>query len=111
VLYQTNVIGTRSLITALQRTGTFKLIHLSSLAVIADGSVMTGADEAHPLPARNGGAYATTKALAEREALNSATDAFQVVVVRPPFVWGNGDSYSLPRLREYVKKGSVIGGL
>jgi len=82
------------MINALQKTGTQKFIHLSSFAVIADGSIIKDADERLPLPKKNVGMYATTKAIAEREALNATSDIFEVVIVRPPFVWGNGDLFT-----------------
>lgn len=107
-----NVVGTEHVLAAARAGGVRRFVHVSTEAVLLDGSPIVMADERRPLPPRTLGAYPQTKALAERAALAANAPGFEVVVVRPRFVWGRGDTTLLPKLVELVKRGRFawIGG-
>jgi len=88
-----------------------RFVHVSTEAVLLDGSPLVQVDEQRPLPAHAIGAYAETKNLAERAVFDQRSE-LEVVVVRPRFIWGKGDTTLLPKLVEMVKSGRFawIGG-
>ena len=67
-----------------------------STARLAD--LVADEDETRPIPERPIGHYPRTKALAEKAALAASRDGLEVVVVRPRFVWGKGDTSLLPKI-------------
>ncbi|MFT3841507.1 MAG: NAD-dependent epimerase/dehydratase family protein [Myxococcaceae bacterium] len=101
--YESNVTGTQNVLAAAKAAGVKRFVHVSTEAVLLDGSPLVKVDETRPLPAKAMGPYAETKNLAEREAL--AAPGIEVVVVRPRFIWGKGDTTLLPKLVEMVKRG------
>lgn len=101
--WQTNVEGTISLFRAAREAGVKRAVYISTESVLLTGKPLVMADETHPLPRRFAGAYSYTKAVAEQSALEQAGDQFEVVVVRPRFVWGAGDTTALPQLVAAVK--------
>ncbi|MGQ0504599.1 MAG: NAD-dependent epimerase/dehydratase family protein [Myxococcaceae bacterium] len=105
--YAANVEGTQSVLVAAKAAGVQRIVHVSTEAVLLDGSPLVQVDETRPLPARPLGAYPATKAMAERAALEA-----QAIVVRPRFIWGRGDTTLLPKLVDMAKTGRFawIGG-
>jgi len=101
--YEANVTGTQNVLAAAKAAGVKRFVHVSTEAVLLDGSKLIQVDETRPLPAKAIGPYAQTKNLAEKEAL--AATGIEVVVVRPRFIWGKGDTTLLPKLVEMVKRG------
>lgn len=102
---RTNVEGTRRVLAAARGAGVRRALHVSTESVLLDGRPLVGATEAHPYPARPAGAYSRTKAEAERVALAAAAPGFEVVVVRPRFVWGRDDTTALPQLAAAARTG------
>jgi len=98
-----NTGGTKNIVEYCKKIGVKKLVYLSSLAVIADGSILTDIDEQHPMPKKNIGSYASSKAEAEKIVLSAADEDLATVIIRAPFVWGPGDNFSLPKLIESIK--------
>ena len=98
-----NVEGTRHVIDAARAAGVDALVHVSTEAVLVDGSPLVQVDESRPLPARPIGEYPRTKGLAE-QLVREAT-GLRAVVVRPRFVWGPDDTSVLPKLRAAVEEG------
>jgi dihydroflavonol-4-reductase len=92
-----NVDGTRRLVDAMVKSGhPRRLVFVSSLAAVGparDGRPVHRNDEARPLTA-----YGRSKLDAERLCL-AARNAFGVVVLRPPAVYGPGDRDLLPFFR------------
>ena len=107
-----NVEGTANVIEAARASGVRRLVHVSTEAVLADGTPIHDADETRPRAARPIGLYPSSKAQAEAVALAGNRDGLDVVVVRPRFIWGKGDTALLPKILEVMRKGQFawIGG-
>ncbi len=110
--YDPNVRGTLTVVRAAQASGVARLVHVSTEAVLADGKALRNVDETYPIPARPLGAYARTKALAERIVQHASTAYLTATIVRPRFVWGAGDTSLLPQLVAAARLGRFawIGG-
>ena len=105
--FQTNVIGTRNVISACRRHAVHRLVYTSSPSVVFDGSDMEGVDESVPYPAHYDAHYPHTKALAE-QAVIAANDAqLATVSLRPHLIWGPGDNHLLPRFVARSKAGQL----
>lgn len=103
-----NIEGTRNVIEAARRAGVPVMVHVSTEAVMADGSALLDMDETRPRPARPHPRYPATKAAAEAlvEAANSSD--LRTVIVRPRFIWGADDTSVLMQLSEAVKSGRFM---
>lgn len=110
--HRVNVEGTAHVIEAARAAGVRRLVHVSTEAVLADGTPIHNADETRPRALRPVGLYPSTKAEAEAVALAANRDGLEVVVVRPRFIWGKGDTAILPKIVEVMRKGQFawIGG-
>lgn len=102
-----NIEGTRAVFAAARKAGVTRAVHVSTESVLLDGKPLIKADEHHPFPKRFPGAYSRTKAEAERVALASAEEGFDVMAVRPRFVWGRDDTTALPILVEMARSGNL----
>jgi nucleoside-diphosphate-sugar epimerase len=98
-----NVQGTACVLQAVHAAQLPRLVHVSSEAVLCDGSVIHDADETWPLPAHNVGGYPTSKAEAERLLLDQAECT--LVIVRPRFIWGRDDTTVWPRIEQAARAG------
>lgn len=108
-----NVRGTQNVLDAARRGGAKRVVHVSTEAVLVDGRApLVRVDETRPLPERPLRGYAASKAEAERLARAASTPSCEVVVVRPRFIWGAGDTTLLPKLVDAVRAGKFrwIGG-
>ncbi len=107
-----NVGGTAAMLAASRAAGVPRFVHVSTEAVLVGGQPIRNADETWPVPARPLGLYPATKAAAETLVRAANAPGFTTVVVRPRFVWGQGDQTLLPRLVETVSAGTFawIGG-
>jgi nucleoside-diphosphate-sugar epimerase len=101
--FRINVVGTDNVIAAAKAAKVRRLVHVSSEAALADGRPLVRVDETRALPERALPGYPMTKNLAERHAL--AATGIEVVVVRPRFIWGRGDTSALPKLVEAARSG------
>ena len=112
--WRTNVDGTGRLLEAAKGAGVRRFVHVSTEAVLMNGGPIVNADETWPLPERPVGPYARTKGEAERRVLAANAPGFETVIVRPRFVWGEGDTTLLPKLVEGAGNGALVwigGGL
>lgn len=100
-----NVIGTKNVIAAARAAHVQRLVHVSTEAVLANGVPIRNADEDRPRASRPIGLYPATKARAEVAALAANGDGLEVVVVRPRFIWGKGDTTLLPQIVGVVDQG------
>jgi len=107
-----NVEGTAHVIEAARAAGVRRMVHVSTEAVLADGTPIHDADETRPRATRPIGLYPASKSGAEAVALAGNRDGLEVVVVRPRFIWGKGDTAILPKIVEVMQKGQFawIGG-
>ncbi len=110
--HRINVEGTAHVIEAARAAGVRRLVHVSTEAVLADGTPIHDADETRPRATRPIGLYPLSKAQAEAVALAANGKGLEVVVVRPRFIWGRGDTALLPKILEVMRKGQFawIGG-
>jgi len=108
-----NVDGTQRLCGAARAAGVRRLVHVSTEAVLLGGKPIHGADESWPLPARPLGMYPWSKGLAEGIVREANRDGLETIIVRPRFVWGEGDTTLLPKLVDMIKSGKfawIAGG-
>lgn len=103
--HRTNVDGTRQVLAAARAAGITRAVHLSTESVVLDGAALVQATESRPYPRRPAGGYSASKAQAEQIALAMSGGGFEVVAVRPRFVWGRDDSTALPQLLAPVDSG------
>ncbi len=104
---ETNVDGTRLLISAARRAGVGRFVYVSSPSVAHAGDPIMG-DGATPAdPDAAHGHYARSKALAERQALAASNAAMPIVAIRPHLVWGPGDTQLVGRIVERARSGRL----
>jgi nucleoside-diphosphate-sugar epimerase len=103
-----NVDGTRHVIEAARAAGVPVLVHVSTEAVLADGTPIRDADETRPLPERPLPRYPASKAAAERLVAAASDSALRTVIVRPRLIWGNDDSSVLSQLEHAVNAGRYM---
>ncbi|WP_224248085.1 NAD-dependent epimerase/dehydratase family protein [Hyalangium gracile] len=110
--FETNVRGTENVLEASRASGVKRLVHVSTEAVLVDGSPLVNVDETRPLPAAPIGNYPSTKNAAERLVLSVNSPEFTTIAMRPRFIWGKGDNAVLPAIIHAVKSGRFrwIGG-
>ena len=110
--HHTNLQGTRNVFAAAREAGVTRAVHISTESVLLSGEPLRNANEDAPIPATHAGSYSSSKAAAERAALEASDATMQVMVVRPRFVWGRDDTTALPALAEAARSGKLmwIGG-
>jgi nucleoside-diphosphate-sugar epimerase len=94
--FRTNVDGTAKLLAAAERVGASHFIHISAAGIIMDesGTPVCRADESAPIYTKHFSAYLASKAQAELLVLAANKPTFRTIALRPPAVWGPGDSFS-----------------
>lgn len=90
---EVNLIGTRNLLQAADRTSAKRLVHVSSLAAREPGL----------------SPYGATKAGGEQE-VNAAARGISTLIIRPPAVYGEGDLATLPLLKALTSGTAVLPG-
>jgi nucleoside-diphosphate-sugar epimerase len=103
-----NVAGTEHVLAAAARAGVPRLLHLSTEAILAGKRPIVNADETFPRPPRSLGLYPYTKSLAEQRVLAANSPTLATVVVRPHWLWGKGDTSTLPVLAEAARRGQFV---
>lgn len=101
--YESNVRGTERVLEAARAAGVKRLVHVSTEAVLVDGTPLVNVNETWPVPERPIGDYPSTKAEAEKRVMSVSSADFTTVVVRPRFIWGKGDTSLLPELISAVR--------
>jgi len=95
-LYQSNVDGTRNMLSAARAAGVERLVYTSTVGCIGVPNGSPG-DETQPISLREmTGAYKRSKYLAEQVALEFARDGFPVVIVNPTAPMGDHDFKPTP---------------
>jgi nucleoside-diphosphate-sugar epimerase len=104
LFYKANVEGTRNLLEAALKNGC-KVVHTSSLTVLALHKSPKPIDETFPYAPKVVDFYTETKRKGEKIALEySQGKGLPVTIVRPGLIWGPGDTKTLPRLIDILKK-------
>ena len=103
-----NVQGTRNVLAAAQQAGVPALVHVSTEAVLADGSPLKNVDESRPRPARPYPRYPASKGAAEALVQAANSPALRTAIVRPRFIWGADDTSVLKELIVAVKGGRFM---
>jgi 2-alkyl-3-oxoalkanoate reductase len=106
--HRTNVTGTAVVVDACRAAGVSRLVHVSSPSVAHTGHSLVGAGAEPADPERARGAYARTKATAERRALAANDDELAVVAIRPHLVWGPGDPQLIERVVARARAGRLV---
>jgi nucleoside-diphosphate-sugar epimerase len=100
-----NAEGTRRLAEQAAYAGVKRLVYLSTVKVMGE-STLPGQPFTHTSPANPHDAYARSKLEAERALWSVARHAgLEVVIVRPPLVYGPGVGANFRALVEWVSKG------
>ena len=107
-----NVGGTANVIAACRAAGVRRLVHVGTEAALTAGQALVGVDERAPLRPDSPFLYSSSKAKAEQLVREANGDGLETVVVRPRFVWGEGDTTLLPAIVDLVRSGRFrwIGG-
>ncbi len=103
----TNIDGSGLLREAARRSGVAAFVHVSSPSVAHGGSSLIGAGASPADPRSTRGHYATSKAVAEVEALAASSEAMPIVAIRPHLVWGPGDTQLVARIVDRAKAGRL----
>ncbi|WP_338029938.1 NAD-dependent epimerase/dehydratase family protein [Gluconacetobacter takamatsuzukensis] len=99
VFYDTNVVGTRTMLAAAQAVGAATFVAVGAAGVVMGRPMpMKNISEDLPLQAPSWAPYIATKAEAERLVRQANTATLRTIVIRPPMIWGEG----MPTLREMV---------
>jgi nucleoside-diphosphate-sugar epimerase len=109
---QGNVVGTGNVLRACAEAAVTRFVHVGTEAALLAGQPLVQVDETAPLRPDSPALYSSTKARAEQLVRQANREEFQTVVVRPRFVWGQGDTTLLPTMVELVNSGRFawIGG-
>jgi nucleoside-diphosphate-sugar epimerase len=93
LLEQSNTVLTQVVVDAAAKSGVPRFIHISAASVVmGDPTPLLNATESSPIVLRDYLSYIRSKALAEASVLAVQQSAMKVVILRPSFVWGKGDS-------------------
>jgi dihydroflavonol-4-reductase len=103
-----NAGGTRAALSAARAAGVKRVVHFSSAGVLGHVAEGRAAAEDHPLDPRD--AYDRTKLEGERIALAFAGEGWDVVVIRPGWVYGPGDRRTLKLFRAAARKRIPVVG-
>jgi nucleoside-diphosphate-sugar epimerase len=103
--HRVNVEGTSNVLAAARSAGVSRVVHVSTEAVLAGPTPLVRVNETTPRPSDPYGPYARTKGLAEDAILAANAPGFATIVVRPRFIWGQGDTSVLPKVVAAVRAG------
>jgi nucleoside-diphosphate-sugar epimerase len=93
LLEQSNTVLTQVLVGAAAKAGVSQFIYISAASVAMGGPMpLLNVTESSPIVLRDYLPYIRSKALAEASVLAVQQSAMKVVLLRPSFVWGRGDS-------------------
>jgi 3beta-hydroxy-delta5-steroid dehydrogenase/steroid delta-isomerase len=107
--YQTNVEGTRNILTGCRRQGVERLVHTSSFDVCFHGSPMLEMGEAAPYADRVKSLYAETKIAAEKLVLEAnGCEGLLTCAIRPDGIYGAEPNYMLDRFMVELTGGKLL---
>ena len=98
--YQRHIVdATRNLYQAALGAGVKRFVYISSDSVLQDKEELVDVDETAPYPPAPNSFYGKAKLLAE-QFLTTRRNELEVIVIRPPFIWGKG----VPALMTLLEK-------
>ena len=93
LLEESNVSLTQTLVDAAAAANVTQFIYISAASVVmSNPTALLNVTESAPITLQNYLPYTRSKAIAEASVLAAQQTAMRVVVLRPSFVWGKGDS-------------------
>lgn len=101
-----NVVGTANVLAVARAAGVRRLVHISSPAVLFDGSDQHCVGDDAPYPTSHTSQYARTKHEAELLVRHAAHE-FETVILRPKAIYGAGDRALVPRLLRAARAGRL----
>lgn len=104
---ETNVIGTECTLTAAQAANVPCFAQIGAAASVFNRQPLSQIDETYPLQQPKFSPYIATKSIAEQRVIATNRPGFRTSVVRPAWIWGNGD-HALPQLVTAVKTGQFV---
>ena len=107
--FQTNVLGTKNIISSCLKNSVRRLIYTSSASVVYDGKDMKGANESAPYPEKYLTHYPKTKAMAEQIVVNASGADLLTAILRPHLIWGPEDNHLVPRIIERADRLFKVG--
>jgi nucleoside-diphosphate-sugar epimerase len=105
--HETNVIGTECTLAAAQLAGVPRFVQIGAAASVLNHEPLSHIDERSPLQKPEFSPYIATKSIAEQRVIAANRPGFITSVVRPSWIWGNGD-HVLPQLITAVRTGQFI---
>lgn len=111
VLWRDHVDGTKNVIHAAKASGIKSLVYLSAASVVMNGRAIEGVDESFKSDNIIDG-YSKTKLVAEEAVLKANDQQLRTLAIRPPLIWGKGDTSALPKIKHAAETGRLafIGG-
>jgi nucleoside-diphosphate-sugar epimerase len=108
--YRVNVEGTRALLECARQAGVRRVVYVSGTGVMVGHGPVHNVDEDVPRGPQVG-VLSATRILSEELAVSASSADLETVVVRFPYVWGQGDTLR-PVLARLVRSGKFrwIGG-
>jgi len=104
--FKINALGTKSVLKAAHEAGVKRVIHFSSAGVLGsvkDNQVATENFHLNPQDV-----YDKSKLEGEKEALLSAQEGMDVVIIRPGWVYGPGDRRTFRLIKAIAKKRFIL---
>ncbi|WP_157221038.1 NAD-dependent epimerase/dehydratase family protein [Flavisphingomonas formosensis] len=94
--FKINVEGTNTLLRAAEQGGVKTFVHISAAGVIMDdgGTRIRNADERARTYPESFSGYVASKAQSEALVLAANKPGFRTIALRPPALWGPGDTFS-----------------
>jgi len=105
--FEANVKGTNNIIKGCQINAIKHLVYTSTPSVTFDGKDESGINESQPYAKQFLNFYGLSKALAEKNILDSNSTTLKTVALRPHLIWGPGDQHLIPRVIARAKAGKL----
>ena len=104
--YKEITIASQELLLASNRQAVKQFIFISSESVLQQTASLIDIDETYPTADEPNSYYGKAKKMAEETLLNSDGKT-NVIIIRPPYIWGNDDNGTF-QILEKVKKGQFM---
>jgi nucleoside-diphosphate-sugar epimerase len=101
-----HVDGTKNVITAARAKNVESLIYLGASSVVMNGKPVIDVNEDFKSDKIIDG-YSITKLEAEDEVLKANSRGLRTISIRPPLIWGKGDTSALPKIKHAAQTGNL----